>query len=68
MQIENFKDMLETACQRKVKKVVVVNGVDESTLEGLNEAVKMGFVSPILTGETAEILRALNNLGIDPAP
>lgn len=66
MQIRNFTDMLETACRQTVKRVVVVNGVDESTLEGLNEAVKMGFVAPILTGDRESILQALKNLEINP--
>jgi len=57
--------MLATACRQPVKRVVVVNGVDESTLEGLNEAVKMGFITPILTGDTETIRQSLASLGID---
>ncbi len=65
MQIRNFTEMIEAAHRQTVKRVVVVNGVDENTIEGLNEAVKIGFVSPILTGDRAVILKALENLGID---
>ena len=59
--------MIEAARRQTIKRVVVVNGVDENTIEGLNEAVKIGFVSPILTGDRAVILKALENLGIDAA-
>lgn len=65
MQIRNFTEMIEAARRQTIKRVVVVNGVDENTIEGLNEAVKIGFVSPILTGDSVVILKALENLGID---
>jgi phosphate butyryltransferase len=65
MQIRNFTEMIEAARRQAIKRVVVVNGVDENTIEGLNEAVKIGFVSPILTGDRNVILNALENLGID---
>ena len=67
MQIRNFGEMIETARNQGIKRVVVVNGVDENTIEGLNEAVKIGFVSPILTGNSELIQKALKNLNIDPA-
>ena len=67
MQIRNFTEMIEAARRQTIKRVVVVNGVDENTIEGLNEAVKTGFVSPILTGDSVVILKALENLGIDAA-
>ncbi|MCF6332357.1 MAG: hypothetical protein L3J11_03655 [Draconibacterium sp.] len=67
MHIKNFSDLLEAARKQPEKRLVVVNGVDENTLEALNEAVEMGFVKPILTGKKekiADILRSLNiNIG-----
>jgi len=65
MHIKNFTDLLEAARLQPEKRVVVVNGVDESTIEGLNIAVEMGFVTPILTGDRQTILTALANLKID---
>jgi len=65
MQIKNFTDLLDAACSQPEKRVVVVNGVDESTIEGLNIAVEMGFVTPILTGDRQTILATLAGLGID---
>jgi phosphate butyryltransferase len=65
MHIKNFTDLLEAAHLQPEKRVVVVNGVDESTIEGLNIAVEMGFVTPILTGDRQTILTTLANLKID---
>jgi len=65
MNIKNFKDLLEAAQKQPAKRVVVVNGVDENTIEALNEAVKLGFVTPILTGDIELILEVLKNLNID---
>ena len=65
MNILTFKDLLEAARKQPEKKLVAVNGVDEYTLEALHEAVKMGFVKPILTGDKAEIEKSLDKLNID---
>lgn len=63
--LKNFNDLLEAARRQPEKRLVVVNGVDENTLEALNEAVEMGFVKPILTGDKNEIEAALKNLNIN---
>jgi phosphotransacetylase len=65
MQIKNFTDLLEAAHMQPEKRVVVVNGIDESTIEGLNIAVEMGFVTPILTGDRQTILATLASLNIN---
>lgn len=64
-QIKDFYSLLEAAQKQPEKRLVVVNGVDENTLEALNEAVEMGFVKPILTGNKQEIEEALTGLNID---
>jgi phosphotransacetylase len=56
MHIKNFKDLLDAAQKQPEKRIVVVNGVDENTIEALNVAVEMGFVTPILTGSKQRIL------------
>src|SRR5680860_1193506 len=63
--LKNFNDLLEAARKQPEKRLVVVNGVDENTLEALNDAVEMGFVKPILTGDKNEIETALKALNID---
>ncbi len=63
--MHSFKDLLEAARKQPEKRLVVVNGVDENTLEALNEAVEMGFVKPILTGSKEKIADKLRSLNID---
>ncbi len=63
--MKNFKDLLEAARKQPEKRLVVVNGVDVNTLEALDEAVKMGFVKPILTGNKERIENKLKALNID---
>jgi len=63
--MNSFKDLLEAARKQPEKRLVVVNGVDENTLEALNEAVEMGFVNPILTGSKEKIQDKLSSLHID---
>ncbi len=65
MQIKNFADLLEAARQQPEKRLVVVNGIDENTLEALNLAVEMGFVKPILTGDKNQIEAVLKSLHAD---
>ncbi|KAF0238265.1 MAG: hypothetical protein FD181_1210 [Prolixibacteraceae bacterium] len=65
MHIKNFKDLLDAAQKQPAKKLVVVNGVDENTIEALNLAVEMGFVTPILTGDSKTIEKALEGLNFD---
>lgn len=65
MDIKNFNDLLEAAQKQPEKRLVVVNGVDENTIEALNLAVEMGFVTPILTGSRQRILEILDVLNID---
>ncbi len=63
--MKNFNDLLEAARKQPEKRLVVVNGVDVNTLEALNEAVKMGFVKPILTGNKERIEDKLRTLNLD---
>jgi phosphate butyryltransferase len=63
--MKNFKDLLEAARKQPEKRLVVVNGVDVNTLEALDEAVEMGFVKPILTGNKERIEDKLRTLNID---
>ena len=65
MQIKKFSDLLEAAAKQPEKRLVAVNGVDENTLEALNESVEMGFVKPILTGNEEHIKDSLSDLHID---
>lgn len=65
MNIQNFDDLLEQVKKQPEKRLVAVNGVDESTLEALNQAVELGLVSAILTGDKAKIEETCSNFNID---
>lgn len=65
MAISNFSDLLKAAKNQPEKRLVAVNGVDENTLEALHEAVELGLVSPILTGDRNKIEETCRKLNID---
>lgn len=65
MEIQCFNDLLEAVKKQPEKRLVTVNGVDENTLEALNEAVEMGLVSAILTGDRSKIEETCSELNID---
>ncbi len=67
MDIHNFSDLLEQVKKQPEKRLVTVNGVDCNTLEALNEAVEMGLVTPILTGDKEKIEETCSRLSIDAA-
>ncbi len=67
MRINNFSELLEEVKKQPEKRVVAVNGVDENTIKALHEAVEMGFVIPIVTGDRKCIEESCKKLGIDPA-
>jgi phosphotransacetylase len=66
MEIQNFNELLEAVKKQSKKRVVAVNGVDVSTLGALNEAVELGLVSAILTGDQAKIEDTCSELKINP--
>jgi len=65
MTINNFEDLLQAAQNQSAKRVVAINGVDESTLEALEDAASLGFVKPIVTGDREKIEKTCVHLGID---
>ena len=64
--MKSFRELLDAAKKQPTKRLVVVNGVDVNTLEALDEAVKLGFVKPILTGNQKCIEEKLSSLHINP--
>ncbi|HPF52903.1 MAG TPA: phosphate acyltransferase [Draconibacterium sp.] len=65
MMIHNFNELLEAAQKQEAKRVVAINGVDENTLEALEDAVSLGFVKPIVTGDRDKIESVCSRLGIN---
>ena len=65
MAIRNFEELLDVVKKQPEKRLVTVNGVDENTLEALDEAVKMGLVTATLTGDKGKIEEVCDKLKID---
>ncbi len=65
MQIRNFEDLIKAVQKQEAKRVVAVNGIDENTLEAMQDAVQLGFVKPIVTGDRETIEKSCSKLGID---
>jgi len=65
MEIKNFVDLLEAAKKQPEKRLVAMNGIDANTLEALNEAVELGLVSALLTGDRNKIEETCHSLNIN---
>ncbi len=65
MRINNFAELLEEVKKQPAKRVVAVNGIDETTIEALHDAVELGFVKPIITGDKKTVVESCMKLGID---
>ena len=65
MTINNFTELLKAAQKQESRRVVAINGIDENTLEALEDAVSMGFVKPIVTGDRDKIEAVCSRLGIN---
>ena len=65
MEIQNFNELLQAVKKQSKKRVVVVNGVDISTLGALNKAVELGLVSATLTGDKEKIKGTCSELHIE---
>lgn len=65
MQIRNFEDLIKAVQKQEARRVVAVNGIDENTLEAMQDAVQLGFVKPIVTGNRETIEKSCSKLGID---
>ncbi len=66
MEIRNFDHLLDAVKKQPQKRLVTVNGVDENTLEALDEAVELGLVTAILTGDRNKIEETCAKLEINP--
>lgn len=66
MEIRNFDHLLDAVRKQPQKRLVTVNGVDENTLEALDEAVELGLVTAILTGDRNKIEETCAKLEINP--
>jgi phosphate butyryltransferase len=58
MQYQNFQQVIDKVKELPKLKVSVANAQDERVLQALKQAVKEGFVEPVLVGSRSEIERA----------
>lgn len=60
--IKNFRQLLDLAGKGEKKKIAVACAHDEEVLLSLDQAVKKGIVTPVLTGKKLEIEKLLKAL------
>jgi phosphotransacetylase len=66
MEIRKLSELFTHLQKRSRKRLVAVNAVDEHTIEAVSQAIDMGIVEGILTGDPGRIHEVCIKLGIDP--
>ena len=66
MEIRKLSDLFSALKNKKARRLVVVNAINDYSLQAVHEAVKMNIVSGILTGNRDEIVRLCHRINIDP--
>jgi phosphate butyryltransferase len=67
MRINKLNDLFGELQGQARKRLVAVNAVDGHTIEAVSEAVDLGIVDGILTGDPGKIKENCSHLQIDPA-
>jgi len=65
MKISRLNELFDLLAARPAKRLVAVNAVDEHSLEAVNEAVEMGMVDAIITGDPEKVSETCKKLNID---
>lgn len=65
MKLERLADLFEYTKFTSQKTLIAVNAVDSHSLEAISEAVKLGIVSAIITGDKEEIRKQCELARID---
>lgn len=66
MKLERLADLFEYTKSLRKRTLVAVNAVDLHSLEAISEAIKLGIVSGVVTGNRDEIIRQCKAHHIDP--
>jgi len=66
MKLKRLVDLFEIVKSLEIKTLIGVNVVDGHSLEAIAEAVRIGIVTAIVTGNSQEILKQCEVHGIDP--
>ena len=65
MKLERLADLFEFTKSLEKKTLIAVNAVDGHSLEAISEAVKLGIVTAVVTGDKDEILNQCNLFKLD---
>lgn len=65
MKLKRLSDLFEFTKSLEKRTLVAVNAIDSHSLEAIAEAVKLGIVSAIVTGNRVEILKQCETCQID---
>jgi phosphate butyryltransferase len=65
MKLERLADIFEYTKSSSKKILVAVNAIDSHSLEAISDAVKLGMVSAVVTGDKKEILKQCELTRID---
>lgn len=66
MKLERLADLFEYTKSLRKRTLVAVNAVDLHSLEAISEAIKLGIISGVVTGNRDEIIRQCKAHHIDP--
>jgi len=66
MKLERLGDLFVYTKYLSKRTLIAVNAVDLHTLEAMAEAIKLGIVSGVATGNKADIEKCCDEIGIDP--
>jgi len=65
MKIQHLSEILEGLKGKTPRRLVAVNAIDAHTIEAVAEAVKLGIVKGILTGDPEKIARTCSEIDVD---
>ena len=65
MKLERLSDLFEFTSLLEKKTLVAVNAIDGHTLQAISEAVGLGLVSAVITGNRTEIIKQCTIYNID---
>lgn len=69
MELKNFDEMLALVPKKdRPLRAVLVGSDGENMLKGIFKAQEAGFVQPVLVGDRARTMEALEKLGLEKEP
>ncbi len=63
--MRSFKELVERAKEKGIKRCVVARAEDEAVLEGIRLATELGIITPVLVGDRTNIERIARMVGLD---